>query len=103
MIQGVWPAWLGIIIILRDFYLGLVTVRLKQAGESFIEVSFLGKAATFNLLYALPLFLLAGNTGPGLVAKDVGWAFAIWGSALYLYSGFLYVQTSNRLLSKSAT
>jgi len=90
MINGVWPWWLGVALILRDCYLGVITYRLKRAGESFLVVSFLGKAATFNLLYALPLFLLAGNSGAGLVAHDFGWAFALWGSGLYLYTGFLY-------------
>jgi len=90
MIKGVWPLWLGLILIARDVYLGFITFRLKKSGEEFIVVSYLGKAATFNLLYALPLFLLSKGSGWGLVAKEFGWAFAIWGSGLYLWSGFEY-------------
>ena len=103
MINGAWPVWLGIILIARDTFLGFVTLRLKKVGEEFIEVSYLGKAATFNLLYALPLFLLSGKTGPGLVAKDFGWAFAIWGSGLYLVTGYQYAAASMKKLHQKGS
>ncbi len=53
------------------------------------------KAATFNLLAGFPLLLL-GQIGEGdslvsQVAHAFGWAFAIWGTALYWWAGVLYV------------
>jgi cardiolipin synthase len=56
-------------------------------------VHFLGKAATFNLLYAFPLLLLAevGGTA-GTVARPIAWAFAWWGTALYWWSAWLYLR-----------
>jgi cardiolipin synthase len=54
-------------------------------------VHFLGKAATFNLLYAFPLLLLADHNGTlADIARPVGWAFAAWGVALYWWAGWLY-------------
>jgi cardiolipin synthase len=58
-------------------------------------VTYLGKAATFNLLYAFPLLLLALNTSwLGTIAFIIGWAFAIWGIALYLVTGVSYFRSA---------
>jgi cardiolipin synthase len=62
-------------------------------------VHFLGKAATFSLLYAFPLVLLgSGEQGWLQLAWVLGWAFAIWGTALYWYAGGLYVAQTVTLL-----
>ena len=76
---------------------------LKRRGITGLPVHFLGKAATFNLLYAFPLLLLGdGATGSGVtladVARVVGWAFAIWGTALYWWAGILYLEQTRRIL-----
>jgi cardiolipin synthase len=56
-----------------------------------LPVHFFGKAATFNLLYALPLLLLgSGSNSISHAARIVGWSFGIWGTALYWYAGVLY-------------
>jgi cardiolipin synthase len=63
-------------------------------------VHFLGKAATFNLLYAFPLLLL--GDGDGAVAELAlvfGWAFAIWGIGLYWWAGLLYAWQVRTLLA----
>ena len=53
---------------------------------------FLGKAATFNLLAGFPLLLLGeGERLVNEVAHAFGWAFAIWGTALYWWAGVLYL------------
>jgi len=62
-------------------------------------VHFLGKAATFNLLYAFPLLLLSIMGGPlGAIARPIGWAFAVWGAALYWWAGALYLLQLGRLI-----
>ena len=48
------PLWVIITLIARDLALGIVTIALKQKGEPPLQVTYLGKAATFNLLYAFP-------------------------------------------------
>ena len=69
---------------------------------------FLGKAATFNLLYAFPLLLLGDGSGTWHESRRVfGWAFAVWGTALYWWAGLLYVaqvrQLDERLRQPEAT
>ena len=78
---------------------------LRTRGYSALPVHFLGKAATFNLLYAFPLLLLGdGADAPGVdyhdVARVVGWAFAIWGTALYWWAGLLYLEQARRILRR---
>jgi cardiolipin synthase len=65
---------------------------LRRHGLVALPVHFLGKAATFCLLYAFPLLLIGDASGVlGTVARPVGWAFVIWGTALYWWSAVLYV------------
>jgi cardiolipin synthase (CMP-forming) len=89
------PWWWAVAIVGRDALLGITTLPyLRRHGYGPLPVHFLGKAATFNLLCAFPLLLLAlpGNDGALVdVARPLGWAFAVWGSALYLWAGVLYV------------
>ena len=60
---------------------------------------FLGKAATFNLLYAFPLLLLGDGEGVvATLAMVFGWAFAWWGIGLYWWAGILYAYQVFKLL-----
>jgi len=74
----------------RDVYMAaLVAYKKTRTGQIF-EVKFLGKAATFNLLYAFPFLLLSDDHGLGRFANILGWSFAIWGIGLYIYTAFDY-------------
>ena len=84
------PWWLVISIIARDLVLAFVVVSQRLRGIAYLEVSFLGKAATFNLLYAFPFLLLADIDVIGIWCYRAGWAFAIWGISLYFYTGIQY-------------
>jgi cardiolipin synthase len=77
----------------RDLVLAVCLAVLRRHGYGPFPVTYLGKAATFNLLYAFPLLLLARAAGPGVadVALAFGYAFTVWGSALYLWSGVVYL------------
>jgi cardiolipin synthase (CMP-forming) len=86
------PWWLAAIIIGRDAALGLCLPVLRRHRYGPPPVHYLGKAATFCLLYAFPLLLLATRHGTAAdVARPIAWAFTIWGTALYLWAGILYV------------
>jgi cardiolipin synthase len=85
------PWILVILILVRDFLLLLVIFYQKLRGIPFLTVTFLGKAATFNLLYAFPLLLLEDLAYIGQACYIIGWAFAIWGTSLYFYTGLQYL------------
>lgn len=90
-LREVIPWWLAISLPLRDLLMwGLVPI-LRTRGYSSLPVHFLGKAATFNLLYAFPLLLLGDGEGVvASLAQVFGWAFAFWGVGLYWWAGVLY-------------
>ena len=73
---------------------------MKRVGINPLTVTYLGKAATFNLLYAFPLLLLAKSHSLwGSVAFISGWSFALWGVALYVATGLDYFRTGWRLVA----
>ena len=85
------PWWLVISIIARDLILLMVVILQRLRGVPFLSVSYLGKAATFNLLYAFPFLLLEDVSVIGPFCYLTGWAFAIWGVSLYFYTGIEYL------------
>lgn len=82
---------LVISILIRDLILLIMVVYQSIRKISYVEVSYLGKAATFNLLYAFPLLLLQDIQYIGVISYVIGWAFAIWGVGLYFYTGIQYL------------
>ncbi|MGN6089281.1 MAG: CDP-alcohol phosphatidyltransferase family protein [Actinomycetales bacterium] len=98
-VRGIVPWWLTAGLVARDLVLATTLPVLRRHGYGPLPVHFLGKAATANLLYAFPLLLLGDHDGAlPTVARVVGWAFAIWGTALYWWAGLLYLEQVRRLV-----
>ena len=91
-VRDVVPWWAVIALVARDLVLAATLPLLSRRGYRPYRVTYVGKAATFLLLYAFPLLLLGQGSGwiAGL-AQPFGYGFAAWGTALYLYSGALYL------------
>ncbi|MFD3507893.1 CDP-alcohol phosphatidyltransferase family protein [Nocardia sp. NPDC058666] len=89
--RGLIPWWLAVILIARDLVLTACLSVYKRRELPAPEVIYLGKAATFALMSALP-WLLTGEmdwAGAGF-GWAFGWALLIWGTALYVWTGVLY-------------
>jgi cardiolipin synthase len=100
-LRDIIPLWLAVVLPLRDVMLFSLVPFLRTRGYTALPVHFLGKAATACLLYAFPLLLLGDGNGTLATLADVfGWAFAIWGTGLYLWSGILYVYQVFTLLRR---
>jgi cardiolipin synthase len=92
--------WLVAVLAVRELLLGVVLLALRRRGYGPLRVSFVGKAATLSLLYAFPLlFLGSHSTSYAVVARVFGWAFALWGTALYWWAAALYIGQAHRLLA----
>jgi cardiolipin synthase (CMP-forming) len=101
-VRDIIPWWVALILPARDLFLWCLVPFLRTRGYSALPVHFLGKAATFNLLYAFPLLLLGDGDGVVASLADVfGWAFAIWGIGLYWWAGVLYAWQVRRLLAET--
>ena len=94
------PAWLAIVIVARDILLLVGYPISASHGYGPLPVHFLGKAATFALLYALPLLLLA-DVWPSAeaVILPLAWGSAYWGIGLYWVAGFVYLAQLRQLIS----
>jgi cardiolipin synthase len=102
-VRGIIPWWLFAVIAARELCVGMALVVLKQRTPyAALEVSFVGKTATLCLMYGIPLLLLGAHGGIAAeVVRVIGWAFAVWGIALYWWAATLYV-TQVRDLVKGA-
>ena len=95
------PWWLVAVLVAREVFMAVVVLIAKRHGWLGLPVHFAGKAATFNLLYAFPLLLLADGDGTAArIAEPIAWGFAWWGVALYWLSGVLYALQLRRLLAR---
>jgi cardiolipin synthase len=92
VIRDIIPLWIALVLVGREVVVGICLLILRGRGWGPFEVTYLGKAATFNLLYAFPLLLLAqGDSTWSQIAQPFAYAFTAWGGALYLWSALLYV------------
>ena len=101
--RDVVPWWAVAALVARDVLLGACLLVLRARGFGPFRVTYLGKSATFLLLYAFPLLLLGVGTSPlAPVSLPLGYAFGAWGVALYLYSGLLYLVQFGLALGRPA-
>ncbi|WP_130348734.1 CDP-alcohol phosphatidyltransferase family protein [Herbihabitans rhizosphaerae] len=104
VIRDIVPWWVAALLVARDLIVGACIWLLGRAGFAPPEVTYVGKAATFNLMYAFPLLLLAqGGSTAATIARPIAYAFAIWGGALFLWSGWLYVVQTHAALRGART
>jgi cardiolipin synthase (CMP-forming) len=97
--RDVIPVWLVVALVTRDVLLASLMPFLARQHYGPLPVHFAGKAATFALLYAFPLLLLAEWAGlVGTVAAVLGWAFAGWGLGLYWFAALVYLVQARALL-----
>jgi len=97
------PVWFVAALLAREAAMGLMLLYLRSRGQLGLPVHFVGKAATFNLLYAFPLLLLANREDwLGDLARPLGWAFAWWGLVLYWLAAVLYAIHARLVLTRAA-
>ena len=104
VLRDIIPWWLAAIIVGRDLVLAPSVWLLRRHGIAPLNVSHLGKSATFCLLSAFPLLLVgAHDWAVSDVARPIAWAFVWWGTAFYLLSGVLYGAQVVKVLRADST
>jgi cardiolipin synthase (CMP-forming) len=102
VLRHIIPLWLAIVIVGRDVVLTVALGVLRHYGYAPFAVHYLGKAATFCLLYAFPLLLIGAHHGTVAdIARPIAWAFTIWGTALYLWAGAVYLVQTRQLVQQA--
>ncbi len=89
LIDGSVPTWFAVAVLVREVVVGATTVVLGLMGARRVDVTWVGKAGTFALMVAFPLFLASHSTLgwhhlagilawvaglPGLVLSYIAWA-----------------------------
>ena len=103
LIDGSVPTWFAIAVLAREVLVAGATLILAAMGARRIDVTWYGKAGTFGLMIAFPLFLGAND-------PDVSWAdtaellaylAGIPGLILSYYSAFLYIPLARDALREA--
>jgi cardiolipin synthase (CMP-forming) len=90
--KGVLPWGFTVALLAREVVLGVCLLILRRYGYGPLPVHYVGKTATFILLMAFPVMLLATYTDwLHTVVYASGWALAWWGIVLYWVAGLFYV------------
>jgi cardiolipin synthase len=101
LIDGSVPAWFAVVVLVREAVVGGTTVVLAMLGARRIDVTWWGKAGTFGLMVAFPLFLAAhSDLSWAGVADEMAWMAGIPGLALSLYAAAMYVPVAREALAE---
>ena len=103
LISGDVALWFGVVALVREFGLSAGTLALAGRGVGWLGVNAWGKAGSFGLMFAFPLFLLGQADIPGAGAWTIaGWVWGIPSLAAGWYGAYLYVLAGRSALAGSA-
>jgi cardiolipin synthase len=100
MYDGAAPTWFAGAVLGREAIVAVATVLLALLGARRIDVTWFGKAGTFGLMWAFPLFLLGHAETFSLhsTAEALAWVAAIPGLVLSVYALVRYIPIAQRAL-----
>lgn len=104
VVYGAVPAWLAIVVLGRELLVSVAVAVLAGMGARRIDVSWVGKAATFGLLCCFPLFLLGDQHGTwARVLTTVTWVAIVPALVLSFVAAAAYLPVARRALTESRT
>jgi cardiolipin synthase len=100
MIDGSVPLWIGWLTVVREALISIAVLALAAVGARRIDVTWAGKAGTFGLMFAFPLFLgsHADNLGWEDIAGALAWISVIPALILSWYAAITYVPMARAAL-----
>ena len=102
IIDGSAPLVFSILVVGRELLVGGTLLVLTLFGMKRFDVSMWGKAGTFFLMVAFPLFLLgaAGDGAANTLLWVCGWLVGVPGLLLSYYAAVTYVPMMRRALAE---
>ena len=93
------PLWFAVAVLVREALVAGATLALAALGAARIDVTWFGKAGTFGLMIAFPLFLASHSTlGWADTAEVLAWVAGVPGLVLSWISAAMYVPMARRAL-----
>ena len=99
LIDGSVPVVVAVLTIVREVGVAIVAISLAALGARRIDVTWFGKAGTFGMMVAYPLFLVShGGVTWADTAEVLGWVAAVPGLVFGYISAVGYVPLGIRAL-----
>lgn len=99
LVDGSVPTWFAVAVLVREAVVGVTTVVIAALGARRIDVTWFGKAGTFGLMVAFPLFLAGESTlSWHETAQTLAWVAGIPGLILSYIAWALYAPLAVRAL-----
>lgn len=99
LIDGSIPTGVAVLVLVREVLVSVATIALALAGAARIDVTWWGKAGTFCMMFALPLFLASsGDLARADQVRFVAWGFTVPGLVFGYIALGLYVPIALRAL-----
>jgi cardiolipin synthase len=93
------PLWFCWVVIAREVFVSVAVVVLAMLGAKRIDVTWIGKAGTFGLMCAFPLFLAGSSTiSSAPIFQALAWMCGVPGLFLAYLAALLYVPIGLRSL-----
>ena len=99
LVDGSVPTWFAVAVLVREGVVGATTVVIALLGARRIDVTWFGKAGTFGLMVAFPLFLAGESTlSWHETARTLAWVAGIPGLLLRYIAWDQYAPLAVRAL-----
>ena len=99
LVYGAVPLWFGLATIAREVLVSVMVLVLAGLGAARIDVLWVGKAGTFGLMCAYPLFLLGdGTAGWQELVRVVAWITGGVGLTLAWWAAGSYIGPARQAL-----
>lgn len=99
LVDGSVPTWFALAVLVREALVAGATLALAALGARRIDVTWFGKAGTFGLMIAFPLFLASESTlGWADQAETFAWIAGLPGLGLSWWAAVLYVPMARNAL-----
>ena len=99
-IHGAVPVWFGVATLAREVVVSGAVLLLASLGAARIDVLWVGKAGTFALMTAYPLFLVSdGTAGWQEALRAVAWTIGLVGLVLAWIAAGSYVGPARQALA----
>jgi len=100
LIASIVPAVIGWVLIVREVYMALVTLRLVSKGGGTLAVRWLGKLATFIVYSSIGWFYMAEVPFIEFLTRPLAWIAGVAGLGLYWVTAFQYTGDARGALAE---